>query len=163
MTPTTILHIIYLCIIAGIVIVGSAGMAWWHHDAILEGERKCHASQEKALEEQHNADSKATTDAVEQLQNDKAQLQEALANRPPPVIRKCGGVLRVERPLPAGGTAASPGASQPPDRAVDSGMPQGSGGGDVGEGVRALAEAGQLLAIYRARLLAWAQQTREGN
>jgi hypothetical protein len=160
MTPTQILHIVYLCVIAAILLLGGVAMIWWHADAVKIGEEKCHAATQKAVEEQYQADARASQDTIESLASEKARLEALLNSRPPAVIRKCGSVLRVERPVPAGGNPPATQPAEPADRTHDRNLPEGGGSGDVGPGVRAIAAAGELLALYRQQLYEWSLKTR---
>lgn len=164
MTPTQILHAIYLSIIVAIIVLGGAAMMWWHHDAVLQGEAKIKAREQAAAADQHLQDVKASQDVVDELNQDKARLQAELDAKstaiPPAVIRTCGRLYYVDHPLPAGRGTAATTPSEPPHGAADSGVSGGSGGGDVGQGVRDVALAGRFLAIYDARLYEWAVRTR---
>lgn len=160
MTPTQILHTVYLCIIAGIVILGGAAMIWWHHDAVVEGEAKIEASTHEAVEKQQLADAQASQDVIDGLNQDKLRLQAQIDAKPaPPPLHVCGRVYWVDRPLPQGTSTTRAAAGEPANPSLDSGVPAGGGSGDVGPGVRAIAEAGELLALYYQRLNEWAVKT----
>lgn len=161
MTPTQILHAIYLSLIAGILVLGAAAMIWWHHDAVLQGAAECQKRVSQALADQQVKDAKASQDVIDELNQDKASLQAQLALKPPPVIRSCRDrVLYVDRPVSAPGPTEGTQPPKPTNGPVDSGVSGGGGGGDVGPGVRAIAAAGELLAVYRARLEEWELKTR---
>lgn len=161
MTPTQILHTVYLCIIAGIVILGVVILGIVHRDGVNDGKADCRKQIATALEQQHIKDAKTSQDVIDELNQDKRELQTELAKHPPVrIIHDCSRVLDAAnpvRPSPGPGRAASGEPAQP---AADSSVPKGSGGGDVGPGVRAIATAGRLNAIYYARLYEWAMKTR---
>lgn len=158
MTPTQILHTVYLCIIAGIVILGVILAGWWHHDAVLEGIAKCQKQSAEAAANQHIQDAKASQDAIDGLNQDIQHLRDQVNN--PPIIHICSGVHHVDHPLPAGTSPPGAASGEPADRGTDRGVPAGSGGGDVGQGVRDVALAGELDALYYYRLYKWATETR---
>lgn len=155
MSAIPVKDLIYIAVI----ILCIVGMAWWHHDAVLEGEAKCRAQQQAALEKQHIADVTAAQDVIDGLNQDKTRLQAQLDAKPAPVIRKCG-VQYYAGQVPAGTSTAraQPGEPAVPDG--NPGMPAGSDSGDVGPGVQAIATAGQLLAIYYQRLYQFTVKTR---
>ena len=149
--------IVYLIIILAI----AGGMVWWHHDAVLQGEQKCLQSVREAVMQQHIKDAQASQDVIDELTKDKQDLEIRLSSQPPPVIiRKCPGVLTVERPVRPAAPAAPTPPSEPANGGGDSGVLSGSNSGDVGSGVQDIASAGELNAIYYARLYEWSVKTR---
>lgn len=148
--------IFYLVVILAVFV----GMAWWHHDAVLEGEAKCQAQQREAIAQQHIKDAQASQDAIDELNQDKARLEAQLDSKPPPTVHTCGRLYYTDRPLRPSPNTTRVQPGEPAEPVADSRVPAGSGGGDVGPGVRAIAAAGQLDALYYARLYEWTLKTR---
>jgi hypothetical protein len=139
--------IIYLCAIAAVAGV----LAWWHHQAVVEGEARITAQDAKARQEQHDADTKTNADTVAQLQQDNVRLK-ALAAAPAPSVL-CVPQVRYVRAGPAPGPAQP--AVAPANGASAAGVPAGSGVVDLGEPLRNIEIAAQYAADYRQRLWQW--------
>lgn len=142
------------------LIVVIVGMAWWHYDAVREGEYQCQMAQREAVAQQHIKDAQASQDAIDELNQDKIRLQAELDAKSPPVVRQCGRVFYVDRPMRTPPVTARAQPGEPALPIPDSRMPAGGGGGDVGPGVRAIAAAGELDALYYSRLYEWSLKTR---
>lgn len=142
-----------------ILLLAVLGMVWWHHDAVMEGEAKCIAAQQKAIVDQRIKDAKASQDAILELQQDKIRLQSQLDAKPPPVIH-CRLQRYVDRPLQPGTTPTRAQPDEPADGSANTGVLERSSGGDVGAGMLAIAAAGELNALYRQRLYDWSVKTR---
>lgn len=145
-------------------IAAVVGVLWWRHALIADGEAIRGAADTKARQEQHDADARENADTIQGLRGDQARLLAQLnAPRPnPPTDLRVvsGGGMRVTAHQLRPGSAPSPAQScLPANGGLDSGLPGGGGGGDVGPGVRDIALAGELLADYRQRL--WDLEVKE--
>jgi hypothetical protein len=125
----------------GIIIAVVSGLAWWHHEAVREGEQKVETAQAKAVVEQQAKDTKAAKETTDALNAEIAKIRAA-ALQPIPVVRLCVAPRSVPAP-------AIPGRAQPGEAAsrgdVPS-VPEGGGSGpDLGPTLQRLALAADLL------------------
>ena len=110
------------------------------------------------IDKQHAADVEAVNGVVNDL---KAQL-DILRGSPVPAahrpIRLCtyAGTGDISS-MPASGTVAGRiESAQPADQGSNTGVRAGDRSGDIGPALRALAEAGSILAIFRTETVKWA-------
>lgn len=150
--------IIYLAAIAAI----AAGLLWFHHSAVLEGEAKVKASDaaavvkaQAAVQTQKLSDDKLAEGVTNDLKTQISSLT-ALASAPTPVMRLCNPA-RGSSPVSAkSGTTAG---TQP--GATDSGSVPGVLSGtnaepDIGPTVRDITFSCAVVSTYRERLIEWA-------
>ena len=165
MAGIPIKDIIYLSLIVTII----AALALWHHQAVLQGEAKVKAADASAVQRQQEAADAQKAKDQEEAKNAIQDLQgqlDSLRSAPHPsdnVVRLCS---YAGRPSPLSSASPAPPGTQPTGSANegrDSGVRSGGGGGDVGPGVRAIAEAGELLAIYREATVEWALKQSGGS
>jgi len=135
----------------GIIVAVAAGLLWWHHSAVLEGEAKVHAAEQAAYAAQAAKDAQNAKETVSGLNAEIEQLRSD-ALKPIPVVRLCNAP-RVQPPAASdGGNAVpAPGWSVP---SVSAGDP----GGDIGPSLLKLAAAADLIAARNRALIEWAKK-----
>jgi hypothetical protein len=124
-------------------------------EAIQKAQAKAVAAADKRVADQKVADESLHKGEVDALSVQIGELRARL-NMPVPHLRVCQPTQYTRAVPEPGGVPGGAQPTGPADPGNDSGVPVGSGGGDVGQGVRDLALAGELVAIYRGRAVDWA-------
>jgi len=145
--------------LAAILII-ALGLAWCHHTAVLKGEARVRAADDravalaqKAVEAQKLVDARTAQEATHGLETELATLRRNAA-QPPPMVRLC--VSSARRPLPAppeppgGASSPAPAARELPS------VPQGVGAGpDLGPELQRFAFTCDTLSAEHRALLEW--------